>query len=263
MPTIQVNGLDTYYEITGSGEPIVFIHGLGSSTRDWEHQVEFFSKKYQVITYDLRGHGKTDKAAGPYTIELFARDAASLIKALGVSPAHIAGISLGGMITYQLAVDEPQLFKSTIIINCLASTIAKTFRMRFELMKRKILFQIVPFKKLGEIVAKTILPEPEKEEQRKIFLSRFRENDAQCYYQAFLSVFDWSVADRLSNIKFPALIISSEFDNTPVTAKEIFVKMMPDARLVVIKDAHHGLTIEYPDRFNETMMNFLSGLDKQ
>ena len=262
MPSVNVNGINVYYEITGSGEPLILVHGLGSSTRDWEQQVEFFSKRYQVITYDLRGHGKTDKPKGPYTIKLFAADAAALISAIGIGAAHIGGISLGGMITFQLAVDEPQLFKSAIITNCLANTVARTFRMRYELAKRKFIFKTMPFGKMGEIIGKTILPKPEQEEQRKIFLSRFVENDSKAYYESFLSVFDWSVADKLANIKCPVLVISSEFDNTPVAAKEIFVRMMPNARLAVIKDAHHGVTIEYPDKFNEVVINFLEGLSK-
>jgi 3-oxoadipate enol-lactonase len=260
MPIIRANGINTYYEITGSGEPLIFVHGLGSSTRDWEHQVEFFSKKYQVITYDLRGHGKTDKPAGPYTIKLFAADAAALIKALGIGLAHIGGISLGGMIVFQLLVDQPQLFKSAIITNCLTNTVATSFPMRYELTKRRIIFKIMPFAKMGEVIGKTILPGPEHEETRKIFLSRFIENDPKAYYEAFLSVFNWSVTEYLSSVKCPVLVISSEFDNTPVAAKKPFVKLMPNAKLAVIKDAHHGVNIECPDKFNETVMNFLSSL---
>lgn len=257
MPRIKINGINTYYEITGSGEPLVFIHGLGSSTLDWEQQVEFFSRKYQVITYDLRGHGQSDKPAGPYTIKLFAADAAALLQALGIRTAHIGGISLGGMIVLQLAVDEPQLFKSAIITNCLASTIAKNFRIRLELLKRRIIFKIMPFAKMGEIIAQTILPEPQMEEQRKTFVTRFMINDPAAYYSAFLSVMNWSVAEKLGNIKCPALVISSEFDNTPVAAKEAYIKLMPQAKLAVVKGARHGLTIEYPQKFNEVVMEFI------
>ncbi|HOW56622.1 MAG TPA: alpha/beta hydrolase [Smithellaceae bacterium] len=257
MPHIKINGINTYYEITGSGEPLVFVHGLGSCTLDWEYQVEFFPRNYQVITYDLRGHGRTDKPAGPYTIKLFSADTAALLQALDIRNAHIGGISLGGMIVLQLAVDEPQLIQSAIITNCLASTIAKNFRIRLELMKRRIIFKIMPFAKKAEIIAQTILPEAQMKEQRKIFVSRFMANDPAAYYSAFLSVMNWSVAERLGNIKCPALVISSEFDNTPVAAKEAYVKLMPQARLAVVKGARHGLTIEYPQKFNDVVMEFL------
>jgi pimeloyl-ACP methyl ester carboxylesterase len=58
MPKIQSNNINLYYEVNGEGQPLVFIHGLGSSSRDWGNQVQAFSKSYQVITYDLRGHGR-------------------------------------------------------------------------------------------------------------------------------------------------------------------------------------------------------------
>ena len=74
MPTLQSNKINLYYEVTGEGQPLLFSHGLGSSARDWELQVGEFSKNYQVITIDLRGHGRSDKPAGPYSMSMFAAD---------------------------------------------------------------------------------------------------------------------------------------------------------------------------------------------
>ena len=85
MTKLRVFDIDLYYEIIGQGDPIIFIHGLGSSTRDWEEQIEYFSKRYQVVVFDVRGHGKSDKPAGPYSIPLFARDTAELIKSLDIA----------------------------------------------------------------------------------------------------------------------------------------------------------------------------------
>ena len=78
MPTIQINGIAEHYEIFGQGQPILFIHGLGSSSRDWEYQIDYFSKMYRVITIDVRGHGQSDKPPGPYSVPLFAADTAKL-----------------------------------------------------------------------------------------------------------------------------------------------------------------------------------------
>ncbi len=71
MPKKLVGDIEIYYEITGEGEPLLLVHGLGSSTRDWEEQVPIFSQKYQVITVDIRGHGETDKPKGAYDISNF------------------------------------------------------------------------------------------------------------------------------------------------------------------------------------------------
>ena len=65
MPKLHVRDIDLYYEVTGQGEPILFIHGLGSSTRDWEPQVSFFFQRYRVVTFDVRGHGRSDKPPVP------------------------------------------------------------------------------------------------------------------------------------------------------------------------------------------------------
>ena len=114
MPVIRIGDLKLYYEIAGRGRSILFIHGLGSSIVDWEKQVSFFSEQFQVIAYDVRGHGRSDKPAGPYTIPLFAQDAAELIKALGIDEAHVVGVSMGGMIAFELAVKTPDLVSGLV-----------------------------------------------------------------------------------------------------------------------------------------------------
>ena len=83
MPTIRIDDLNINYEIEGQGESIVFIHGLGSSSRDWYLQTEFFSRYFQVIAYDVRGHGLSDKPQGPYSVPMFADDLANLLKNWG------------------------------------------------------------------------------------------------------------------------------------------------------------------------------------
>jgi 3-oxoadipate enol-lactonase len=120
MPHLSLPTLDLYYETTGQGQPLVFIHGLGSSTRDWDDQVAEFSRAagaYQVVTFDLRGHGQSGKPAGPYTMTQFAADTAGLLAALDLSPAHIVGLSLGGCVAFQFAVDYPARVKTLTIVN--------------------------------------------------------------------------------------------------------------------------------------------------
>ena len=112
MLILHTDDLDIYYEIHGKGTPLVLIHGLGSSTLDWEGQVGFCSKDFETVTIDLRGHGKSGKPPGPYSVPLFASDTAKLIQFLNLPPAHVAGISMGGMVAFQLALDVPKLVKS-------------------------------------------------------------------------------------------------------------------------------------------------------
>ena len=76
VPKISVGDVQLYYGITGAGPPLLFIHGLGSSSRDWEKQVAFFFEMYRILAFDVRGRGRSGKPAGPCIIVLFARDAA-------------------------------------------------------------------------------------------------------------------------------------------------------------------------------------------
>ena len=90
--------MEIYYEISGDGEPLLFIHGCGYSTRDWENQVPIFSQKFRVITIDLRGHGKSDKPKGPYSVLMFAQDVAELLESIEINSINVVGFSIGGMI---------------------------------------------------------------------------------------------------------------------------------------------------------------------
>jgi len=117
MPMITVNQTHLYYEVTGAGQPVVLIHGLGSSTRDWDDHVPELAKTYEVITLDLRGHGRSDKPGGPYQIPMFAADLAALLQALKVASAHIVGLSLGGGFAFQFALDYPLMVRSLTLVN--------------------------------------------------------------------------------------------------------------------------------------------------
>ena len=117
MPMIALDGLDVHYETYGQGATVLLIHGLGSSTEDWEPQVDALRGAFTVVTYDVRGHGRTAKPRGKYSLPQFAADAARLIEHLGVGPVHVVGLSMGGMIAFQLATDRPDLVRSMIIVN--------------------------------------------------------------------------------------------------------------------------------------------------
>src|SRR5215218_7951709 len=128
MPMITLNGLDVFYETRGSGDPVLLVHGLGSSTEDWEPQVDALAREFTVVAYDVRGHGRTGKPGGRYTVSQFADDAAALIAALGLGPVHVIGLSMGGMIAFQLAADHPALVRSLVIVNSGPEMVLRTLR---------------------------------------------------------------------------------------------------------------------------------------
>ena len=117
MPTIRVNGVELYYESTGSGpQTVVFSHGLLMSADMFREQVRFLSPRYRVVAYDHRGQGRSDLTARAHDMDTLAADAAALIEALGVAPCHFAGLSMGGFVALRLAARRPELLRSCILL---------------------------------------------------------------------------------------------------------------------------------------------------
>ena len=115
MPKIKTNNIELYYEIHGAGQPLVLISGLGYPLWQWHKMVPFLAEHFQVITFDNRGVGQSDKPAGPYTAQLLAADTAGLLDALGIEKAIIAGHSMGGFVAQAMALDFPQKVAKLIL----------------------------------------------------------------------------------------------------------------------------------------------------
>ena len=258
MPKLHANGIDLYYEKNGDGQPVLFIHGLGSSCRDWEMQTPSFSKQYQVISFDLRGHGQSQKPPGPYTMLLFAADTAELIKSLGVKPVHVVGISLGGMIAFQLALDHPELIKNLVIVNAGPEVVVRTLKDHWQVFFRFAIVYLLGMRKMGEVLSKRLFPKEGQASLRDLFVERWAENDTRAYLNTLRAIVGWSVTDQIHKINSPTLVVSADNDYSPVSAKEAFVSKMPQAKLVVVQDSRHATPVDSPEKFNEIVMSFLS-----
>jgi pimeloyl-ACP methyl ester carboxylesterase len=132
VPTLETNDIKTYYEDTGTGTPIVFVHGGWMDHRMWASQVEAFADEYEVITYDIRGHGRTGGSFEKrYTIELFAADLMALVEGLDIDCPVVCGLSLGGMIAQTYAVRYPEGLRALILADTAVSarlTLSDTLR---------------------------------------------------------------------------------------------------------------------------------------
>ena len=183
MPTANLGDLKLHYESSGEGQPLLFIHGLGSSTRDWENQVPYFSDRYRVVTPDLRGHGQSDKPPGPYSIPLFANDIAELITTLDLGPTHVVGLSLGGVVASQLAVDHGELMRSVVVVNSAPElprdSLRDRLRTRRDLLLRRLIVRLWGMRGLGRFVGRKIFPHPEQAHLRDTFIERWAQNDGR------------------------------------------------------------------------------------
>lgn len=260
MPVVRIGNIEMYYEVTGEGPPLLLIHGLGSSTRDWECQVPEFSKHFMVITVDVRGHGKTDRPAGPYSIELFASDIALFLKEIASGPAHVLGLSMGGMIAFQLALDNPELVKSLVIVNSGPELVPKGIKEKFLVKQRILIVRLMGMRRLGKFLWNRLLPEDGQSELRKIFEDRWAENDKSAYLASFKALVGWSVVDRISGIRCAVLVVSADSDYTPVSVKEDYVAKIPGAALTVIKNSRHLTPFDQAEEFNGAVLGFLKGV---
>src|ERR1017187_7563847 len=138
MPTISVNDITMYYEIHGGGELVVLISGLNSDHSLYRGIIPQLAESYQVVVFDNRGMGQTDKPDIPYSIEMMADDAAGLLDALGIEQAHILGTSMGGRIAAALALKHPRQVKSLILVSTILKSLKGTpmtwSRLRVNLM---------------------------------------------------------------------------------------------------------------------------------
>jgi pimeloyl-ACP methyl ester carboxylesterase len=110
---------------------------------------------------------------------------------------------------------------------------------------------------VGRLLAHTLFVKPEQDDLRRTFVRRWAQNDKQAYLQAMDAIMRWSVADRLGRIPTPTLLVSSDEDYTPVTAKRRMAARMPNAEVAVVGDARHALPVERPAAFNATVEAFL------
>lgn len=115
MPVLTVNSIQIEYDIHGSGEPLLLIAGLGYDRWMWHKMVPGLANQFQVITFDNRGMGGSDKPAGPYTAQLLAEDTAVLLQMLGVTKTAVFGHSMGGFIAQALALTYPHLVSKLIL----------------------------------------------------------------------------------------------------------------------------------------------------
>jgi len=118
MPKAKVNGINIAYDVSGKGEPLVLIMGLGGTRQSWVFQKQAFGKHFKVITFDSRGIGKSDKPDEPFNIKTLADDAVGLMTHLDIEKAHVLGVSHGGRVAQEVAINYP----NKVIKLVLAST---------------------------------------------------------------------------------------------------------------------------------------------
>ncbi len=258
MPKFNTGEINLYYESVGSGDCLLLLHGLGSSVRDWEEQIDAFAEHFWVLMVDVRGHGRSDKPAGPYSVKQFSDDVAALLDGLGVSEAHVVGLSMGGMIAFQLAIDFPERMKRLVIVNSAAELMPQTFKQKFEVWQRFAILRFLGMRKMGEFLAPRLFIKAEHASIRETFVERWAENDKRAYTDALRALVGWSVMDCVHEIGVPVLVIAADEDYIPLADKEAYVEKLANGRLLIIEDSRHATPVEHPEIFNTAVLQFLA-----
>jgi pimeloyl-ACP methyl ester carboxylesterase len=269
MPKVHVNGLDHYYEQTGEGTPLVFVHGAFGDSRLWEPQWTYFSTKYRLLRYDLRGHGKTGVSAmAHYSIQTFADDLASLLDALEIRSPVICGLSWGGSIAQAFAVRSPERPQALIMAG---SSVAIDLT-----LVDKLLCNVL-FPKWAMLLAIRSLSVDKfvrfslwlgRVTQGKHWLSRdesFSRYLAECMLQVesreYLKLWEAMYGFHLlplERITCPTLVLNGDHESkgTLRHAQEI-LRRVPHAEARMIPAAYHASNIENPDAFNRFVEDFI------
>ena len=260
MPTLQLAELSLHFEESGAGPPVLLLHGLGSSGRDWDLVTPTLAAEHRLLVPDVRGHGRSGKPPGAYSIPLFARDVAALCDHLGLSGLHVVGLSMGGMIAFQLAVDRPELLRSLVIINSGPDMVPRTLRMWLLLKVRVALLRLFGPAYLGRLLARRLFPKPEQAELRQRLQTSIGENDPDAYLRATRGLIGWTVLHRLAEVKCPVLCLASDHDYTPLAAKQAYVRLLSDARLQELKDSGHAAPADQPEQVSAALISFFREL---
>ena len=258
MPFVTVEGVRHYYRLTGpASAPVVMLsHSLGLDHGMWDPQAAELERQFQVLRYDLRGHGGSDAPGGEYTLEVLGRDAIALADALGVQLFAFCGLSIGGMIGQWLALNAPQRLTHLVLANT-TSRLADPSLM--ETRRKTVLEQgMLPVTDaaLRRFFSAAMVEKgaPAVASSRRVLLA----TDPIGYAGCCAAVRDLNFTDRLAQIRTPTLVISGDSDESmPWDGHgRVLSTAIPGARAVRLPAAHVS-NLERPRSFTAALLDFL------
>ncbi|AFY42044.1 alpha/beta fold hydrolase [Nostoc sp. PCC 7107] len=262
MPKVQVNGIDIFYEVKGTGEPVLLIAGFMCDRSYWSLLLPHLISHYQVIRFDNRGIGQSSAPNSPYSTQQMAKDAAAILDVLGIKQAHIIGHSMGGQIAQELALLYPKKVKSLVLLASLAKG-----NERFH--------QLV--ESWGDVATKIDLKLYEKLILPWIFTDNFYAIPEMVYqliewvtnypftptadgiYHQSRAIINHDTTDRIKDINCPTLVMVGKQDIlTPVIFSEQLAQNIPLAELQIIETGGHGFLIESTEAVTQAILKFLA-----
>jgi len=240
---------------------VLFLHGIGGNRRNWDRQVEAFSGRYRAAAWDARGYGDSEDFAGPLDFADFWRDLERVLDGLSAKRAHLVGLSMGGRIARDFALQRPHRVASLTLANSSpgydalspAAVQAYLDARRAPLLAGKSPRDIAP-----ELARRLVgsQPAPGVLDELAASIAALRKDS---YLKSLEASVTQDRAAPLERIAVPTLVITSDEDRlyTPALARDM-ARRIPGAELVEIRGAGHLSNIEQPARFNEAVLGFLA-----
>ena len=254
----RVHGLDIAYERHGQGPPLVLLHGALSDSRFWRRQLEGLAGEFTVMAWDEPGAGHSSDPPTDFTLADYADCLAELIETLNLAPAHVAGLSWGGVVAQELYERAPRCVASLILADTYAGW-------RGSLSDEECDARLAAAGQLETLprdeFAKAYLPgvladdaPPHLVEELHTMMRDFHPASARIVAPLIAAC---DIRDRLPRIDVPTLLIWGEQDaRSPLRVAEEFHDAIPNSRLVVIPNSGHCSSMEQPERFNAAVREF-------
>jgi len=253
------------YDIVGEGEPIIFVHGVGSRKYSWDGVVEKLQDRYQCVTYSLRGHGDSPlpNNSNDFNLDDLVDDLESLRVHLKLEKIHLAGHSLGGQIVPCYAKKHPDRTKSL--------TMLSTAAFRTDVEKQKILDLVDEMRKSGldEVLPRLIsrwytdefaLKNPDIVEKR---IEMIKGMSLETFLRVFTIYANCKMEEWIHQISIPVLIMTGSEDvGCSPRLNKMIAEAMPQAELKILKNLRHSINTERPDLVGNNIKLFLSELKK-
>ena len=263
----EINGIKINYELSGQGPCLVLIHGFSDNQTMWYNQVPEFSKSYQVLTYDVRGHGQTEVTKDEHSIDLFADDLKGLLESLNIPKACVLGYSMGGRIGLAFAMKYPEQTTGLIFANSgvIGPDVQPTPEQIQEMMARRqeMLNQIETgnIEAIADMMAERSLSPGFRDKDPEVFQKykdiKMQNNPAA--YKAIMEGMMVAMANPpdLGELQCPALIIAGEQDGFMALDVAYYMEKAIKESSLAIFPTGHASAIEVPNEFNRVVLDFL------
>ena len=256
MEVVRANGLEIAYERVGEGPPLVLVHGAAADSRMWRPQLTALADEFTVVAWDEPGAGGSSDVPSDFVLVDYANSLATLIDALGLGPAHVAGLSWGGTVVLELYRHHPELVATLLLVDTYAGW-------KGSLPEQEVRARVDGVRHLlaADHLFDPTLPGLFAGDPPAEFVPLLEEMAAdvrpESMRTALLVMAEADQRDLLPRIAAPTLLIWGEVDvRSPLTVARQFEEAIPDAKLVVIPGAGHVSNLEQPEVFNDAVREF-------